>query len=255
MKSRSNERNLNGSAAPGMGPILSMENVSRMHGSGHTQVLALSEVSLRVHPGELVAIMGPSGSGKSTLLTLAGGLDIPSSGTVEIEGQNVASLDRRALAHLRRRRVGYVFQQYNLVDGLTALENISLPLELDGTAPKEAMALARHVLDHVGLADRADHFPEDLSGGEQQRVAIARATVGDRLLILADEPTGALDTITGESVMHLLRDHTSRGGAAVLVTHDARLAAWAHRIVSLRDGRMVGESALDSAELLLERSV
>lgn len=235
-----------------MTPLLKMTNVSRTHGFGHTQVLALSNVSLALHPGELIAIMGPSGSGKSTLLTLAGGLDAPTAGTVEVGGQNVASLNRRALAHLRRRRIGYVFQQFNLIDGLTALENVALPLELDGMNAKEATSAAVRALANVGLTERADHFPQDLSGGEQQRVAIARATVGEREIILADEPTGALDTVTGDTVMHLLRDHTSRGGGAVLVTHDARLAAWAHRIISLRDGQMVGESVADSAELLLE---
>jgi putative ABC transport system ATP-binding protein len=235
-----------------MTPLLQMNNVSRIHGAGHTQVVALSNVSFELQPGELVAIMGPSGSGKSTLLALAGGLDAPTAGTVEIGGQNVASLKRRSLAHLRRRRVGYVFQQFNLIDGLTALENVALPLELDGVSAKDATSAAVRALASVGLTERADHFPQDLSGGEQQRVAIARATVGERELILADEPTGALDTVTGDSVMHLLRDHTSRGGGAVLVTHDARLAAWAHRIISLRDGRLVGESIADSAELLLE---
>jgi putative ABC transport system ATP-binding protein len=143
---------------------------------------------------------------------------------------------------MRRRRIGYVFQQLNLIEGLTAAENVSLPLELDGTGRRDARNAALHALEQVAMAELADRFPQELSGGEQQRVAIARATVGDRSLLLADEPTGALDSVTGEMILRLLRDHCERGRSAVLVTHDARFAAWAHRVVFLRDGRIIDET-------------
>lgn len=225
-----------------MNDVLELRGVSRVHGAGHTQVQALIDASLRVRGGELVAIMGPSGSGKTTLLSLAGGLDHPTVGSVFVEGADLASLSVTDLAKLRRRRVGYVFQQFNLIEGLTAAENVSLPLELDGARRREAHETALRALDRVGLADLADRFPDDLSGGEQQRTAIARATVGDRILLLADEPTGALDSITGEAVLRLMRSHCDGGGSGVLVTHDARFAAWADRIVFLRDGRIVDET-------------
>lgn len=239
-----------------MTPTLELRAASRSHGSGHVRVDALSEVSLKVDAGTLVAVMGPSGSGKTTLLSLAGGLDRPTSGEVLVEGTSLEQLTVGQLASLRRRRIGYVFQQFNLIEGLTAVENVSIPLELDGVARREATVVALAALEIMGLSDFANRFPDELSGGEQQRVAIARAVVGDRILLLADEPTGALDTMTGESVMRLMRGHCERGGAGVLVTHDARLAAWADRVVFLRDGRIVDqtespngpEQLLDSVE-------
>jgi putative ABC transport system ATP-binding protein len=200
-------------------------------------------VSLAVAPGELVAVMGPSGSWKTTLLSLAGGLDAPSSGQVVVEGTDLSTIGVAALARLRRRRIGYVFQQLNLIDGLTAAENVSLPLELDGVDRRTARRQALSTLEGLGLRDLADRFPEALSGGEQQRVAVARAVVGDRILLLADEPTGALDSITGEAVLRLLRAHCDAGGSGVLVTHDSRMAAWADHIVFLRDGRVVDRTA------------
>jgi putative ABC transport system ATP-binding protein len=190
----------------------------------------------------MVAVMGPSGSGKTTLLSLAGGLDRPTSGEVLVEGIALAGMTVSELATLRRRRVGYVFQQFNLIDGLTAVENVSIPLELDGVSRRKATSVAMQALDDLGLTELAGRFPDELSGGEQQRVAIARAVVGDRVLLLADEPTGALDTVTGESVLRLMRRHCEDGGAGVLVTHDARLAAWADRVVFLRDGRIIDET-------------
>jgi putative ABC transport system ATP-binding protein len=199
----------------------------------------LVDVDLSVVSGELVAVMGPSGSGKTTLLSLAGGLDRPTSGEVLVDGQRLAQMSVSELARLRRRRVGYVFQQYNLIDGLTAVENVSIPLELDGVGRRDATVVAMQALDLMGLSDLAHRFPDELSGGEQQRTAIARAVVGERVLLLADEPTGALDTVTGESVLRLMRTHCESGGAGVLVTHDARLAAWADRVVFLRDGRVI----------------
>lgn len=225
-----------------MTTLVQLEGAARWFGSGHTEVVALHPTDLSVAAGELVAIMGPSGSGKTTLLSLVGGLDRPSRGRVLVEGQDVGGLNARGLAILRRRTVGYVFQDLNLLAGLTARENVSLPLELDGRPPREARAAAQATLDSVGLGSLAERFPDDLSGGEQQRVAIARALVGGRRILLTDEPTGALDSITGESVMRLLRSHCNEGGTAILVTHDAAHAAWADRVVFLRDGRVVDEA-------------
>ena len=222
-----------------MTPTLEMRGVTRVHGRGHVRVDALVDAHLVVEPGMLTAVMGPSGSGKTTLLSLAGGLDWPTSGEILIQGVPVAHMTRSELAKLRRRRVGYVFQQFNLIEGLTAAENVSLPLELDGVGRREATTAALAALDEMGLLELKGRWPDELSGGEQQRVAIARAIVGDRTLLLADEPTGALDTVTGESVLRLMRRHCERGGAGVLVTHDARLAAWADEVVFLRDGRIV----------------
>jgi len=222
--------------------IIQMTGVTRIHGTGHVAVEALSNVSLSVAPGELVAVMGPSGSGKSTLLSIAGGLDRQTSGSVVVDGVELGALSPSELARLRRRRIGYVFQSFNLIDGLTAAENVSLPLELDGVHAREARRAAIAALSTVGLADLAGRLPDQLSGGEQQRVAIARAIVGERVLLLADEPTGALDSVTGESVLRLMRDHCDRGCGAIFVTHDARFAAWADRVAFLRDGRLVDES-------------
>jgi putative ABC transport system ATP-binding protein len=219
--------------------VLDIEQVSRVYGSGATAVRALDGVSMRVRAGELVAVMGPSGSGKSTLLSLAGGLDRASMGAVRVEGVELGGLAAGQLAALRRQRIGYVFQDFNLVSGLTAAENVALPRELDGVRARSARREALAALDQVGIADLADRFPDELSGGQQQRTAIARALVGERRLVLADEPTGALDSATGESVLALLRERCDRGAAGVLVTHEPRHAAWADRIVFLRDGRLV----------------
>jgi len=232
--------------------VLELRDVHRTHGTGNTAVHALRGVSLGVAPGELVAVMGPSGSGKSTLLNLAGGLDRPSRGDVVVEGSVLGRLGRRELAAVRRRRVGYVFQDLNLLPSLTAAENVALPLELDGQRPRRIRGLALVALEEVGLADLADRFPDEMSGGQQQRVAIARALIGDRRLVLADEPTGALDSHTGEAVLKLLRARVDTGAAGVLVTHEARHAAWADRIVFLRDGEIVDTSGpLTTAEALL----
>jgi putative ABC transport system ATP-binding protein len=225
------------------GPLLDVRGVSKSYGSGVAEVHALDQVDLAVDRGELVAIMGPSGSGKSTLLTIAGSLEEPTSGEVLVGGESLTTMSRRDRARLRRRAVGYVFQEFNLLAGLTAAENVALPLELDGTGARAARNVALAALDDLGLTDRADAYPDDLSGGERQRVAIARAVVGDRRLMLADEPTGALDTVNGEGVMRLLRAACHRGVAGVVVTHDAQLAAWADRVVFLRDGRVVDQTA------------
>jgi len=187
--------------------------------------------------------MGPSGSGKSTLLTIAGSLEDPTSGEVLVGGAALAEMSRNAKARLRRRAVGYVFQDFNLLPGLTAAENVALPLELDGVAARTARAAGLAALDGLGLGERASRFPDELSGGERQRVAIARAVVGDRRLLLADEPSGALDSVNAEDVMRLLHDACKRGVAAVVVTHDAQLASWADRVVFLRDGRVVDQTS------------
>ena len=225
-----------------MTTLVELDGAARRFGSGHTEVTALHPTSLAVQAGELLAVMGPSGSGKTTLLSLVGGLDKPSEGRVIVDGLDVGAMKPKQLAILRRRTVGYVFQDLNLLAGLTARENVSIPLELDGRPIGEARAAAQGVLQSVGLGELADRYPDDLSGGEQQRVAIARALVGGRQILLADEPTGALDSMTGESVMRLLRAHADGGGTAILVTHDAAHAAWADRVVFLRDGRMVDEA-------------
>jgi putative ABC transport system ATP-binding protein len=232
--------------------ILDVRDVHRVHGTGPTAVHALRGVSLGVEPGELVAVMGPSGSGKSTLLNLAGGLDRPIRGEVVVEGVTLANCSRRRLAALRRRGIGYVFQDLNLLAALTAAENVSLPLELDGVRVRQARRLALAALSDVDLDGSGDRFPDQLSGGQQQRVAIARALVGDRRLVLADEPTGALDSQTGEAVLRLLRSKVDGGAAGVLVTHEARHAAWADRVVFLRDGVVVDTSGpADQPEQLL----
>jgi putative ABC transport system ATP-binding protein len=226
-------------------PILTMEQVGRVHGDGHTAVTALAEVTLEIRPGELVAVTGRSGSGKSTLLNLAGGLDRPTTGSVTVDGVDLASHSVTQLAELRRRRIGIVFQHGNLLPTLSAVENIALPLELDGVSPKQAKQAAIDALEAVEGAAFAERFPDELSGGEQQRVAIARGLIGDRGLLLADEPTGALDEVTGERMLTLLRAACDRGAAALLVTHDPAQAAWADRVVRLRDGSV--ESIVESA--------
>jgi putative ABC transport system ATP-binding protein len=222
--------------------MLEMRSVFKTFGEGETEVHALSNIDVTVDPGTLVAVMGSSGSGKSTLLTIAGSLEEPTRGEVFIGGESLMRMSRNAQARLRRRSIGYVFQDYNLLPGLTAVENVSLPLELDGISAKRAQAAGMAALEELGLADRAPHYPNELSGGERQRVSIARAVVGDRKLLLADEPSGALDSTNGEAVMRLVLTACRRGVAAVVVTHDAQLASWADRVVFLRDGRVVDQT-------------
>jgi putative ABC transport system ATP-binding protein len=235
-----------------MSEVLSIRGVTKTYGSGAGEVAALRGVDLTVDEGELVAIMGPSGSGKSTLLTIAGTLEDPTSGEVLICGTDVAGMSFDAQARVRRRSIGFVFQDLNLLAGLSAAENVAMPLELDGVGARTARTAALALLDELGLVDRVTHFPDDLSGGERQRVAIARAMIGKRRLLLADEPTGALDSSNGEAVMRLLRDTCKRGMAGVMVTHDARLASWADRVVFIRDGRIVDQTVTPAgAESLL----
>ena len=234
--------------------VLEVRDVHRTHGSGDTAVHALKGVTLTVRAGELVAVMGPSGSGKSTLLNLAGGLDRPTQGEIAVDGTVLGRCSRRALAALRRRRIGYVFQDLNLLASLTAAENVALPLELDRMPAAKARRQALAALSEVDLDGYGHRFPDELSGGQQQRVAIARALIGERQLVLADEPTGALDSGTGEAVLRLLRSKVDGGAAGVLVTHEARHAAWADRVVFLRDGVVVDTSGpLDQPEELLTK--
>ena len=225
-----------------MTSALELRQVSKIYGSGPSEVHALTEVDLTVERGELVAVMGPSGSGKSTLLTIAGSLEEATSGQVFVEGIDLAGVSRGERARMRRRSIGYVFQDFNLLQGLTALENVTLPLELDGVPSKAARVTALEAMEELDVADRASRYPDELSGGERQRVAIARAIVGERELLLADEPTGALDSMNGEAVMRLLRAATQRGVAGVVVTHEAQLASWADRVVFLRDGHVVDQT-------------
>ena len=232
--------------------VLELRDVSKVYGEGAGRVEALRQVHLTVEAGGMVAVMGPSGSGKSTLLTIAGSLEEPTSGEVEIGGAALSRMSRNDRARLRRRTVGYVFQDFNLLPGLTVAENVALPLELDGVGARKARVAAEQALDGLGLGDRASRFPSELSGGERQRVAIARAVVGDRRLLLADEPSGALDSVNAEAVMRLIHEACKRGVAAVVVTHDAQLASWADRVVFLRDGRVVDQTApLPGPESLL----
>ena len=234
--------------------FLKLRRVSKSYGEGAAEVRAISDVDLAVECGSLVAVMGPSGSGKSTLLTIAGSLEEPTSGEVLIDGAPLQEMSRNDKARLRRRTIGYVFQDFNLLAGLTAVENVCLPLELDGLSARKAQVVGRAALEQLGLADRARHYPDQLSGGERQRVAIARAIVGERRLLLADEPSGALDSTNGEAVMRMILGACKQGVAAVVVTHDAQLASWADRVVFLRDGRVVDQTVPPpTPEALIER--
>lgn len=214
---------------------LELQNISRTFGEGPRRVSALNDVSLAIQPGELVAIMGPSGSGKSTLLNVAGLLQKATRGQVLIDGANASDLNAKRAAATRRRHIGVIFQNYNLVPTLTVGENVGLPLELDGKTDRQAVAIA---LAEVGLEGFDDRFPEEISGGQAQRVAIARALIGPRKILLADEPTGALDTSTGDAVLRVLRQRIDSGAAGLLVTHEPRFAAWADRTIMLRDGEI-----------------
>ncbi|MDE3087188.1 MAG: ABC transporter ATP-binding protein [Acidobacteriota bacterium] len=232
--------------------FLELRHVTKVYGDGSSEVRALDDVSLGVDRGGLVAVMGPSGSGKSTLLTIAGSLEEPSGGEVVIDGHSLSEMSHNDKARLRRRTIGYVFQDFNLLPGLTAAENVSLPLELDGTGARRARTAALEALERLGLVERAGHFPDQLSGGERQRVAIARAVVGERRLLLADEPSGALDSANSEAVMRMILAACKTGVAAMVVTHDAQLAAWADRVVFLRDGTVVDQTVPPpSAEALI----
>jgi len=234
-----------------MSSALELHRVSHEYVSGSVVTSALTDIDITIPAGTMVAIVGASGSGKSTLLKLAGGLETPTAGQVIVEGMPIRSFGDARLAMLRRRSVGYIFQEYNLIPSLTVAENVSLPLELDGVTATAARTAALTQLDAVGIVELADRLPDQLSGGEQQRTAIARAIVGDRTLVLADEPTGALDSLTGESVMRLLRHRCMAGHTVVFATHNVAHAAWADLVLYLRDGRLVDQTCRVDADSLL----
>ncbi len=238
-----------------VGPVVSLRDLTRVHGTGEAEVRALVGVSLDVAAGELVAIMGPSGSGKTTLLSLTGGLDSPTAGDVVVEGVHLSGLSKRGLAKLRRTRIGYVFQDYNLIPALTAAENVALPLELDGARSGTARKLAGAALAEVGLEGLGTRFPDEMSGGQRQRTAIARALVGERRLVLADEPTGALDSQTSEAVLRVLRKRCDDGAAGILVTHEPRYAAYADRTIFLRDGKIVDSTGRPTSAVIATSTI
>jgi putative ABC transport system ATP-binding protein len=240
--------------------IIEAQGLTRIYGSGETAVVALDHVDLAIEPGELAAVMGPSGCGKSTLLHLLGGLDKPTSGSVLFDGQDIAKLDDNTLTTLRRRRMGFVFQFFNLIPVLSSTENAALPLVLDGVAAGRANAKANEWLTRFGLGERLRNRPDQLSGGQQQRVAMARALVAEPALILADEPTGNLDSKSAEEIAELLKQVASEyGRSVVMVTHDARTAAHADRILLMKDGRIVdtvrgsGQHSAEQAADLVKR--
>jgi putative ABC transport system ATP-binding protein len=226
--------------------VIQAKQLTKVYGEGPTQVTALDRVDLSVNPGEFVAVMGPSGCGKSTLLHLLGGLDRPTEGSVAIDGRDPTDLSDVELTELRRRKIGFVFQFFNLIPVLNAVENAALPITLDGMRPAEARAKAVEWLTRVGLGDRQGHRPDQLSAGQQQRVAISRALVAEPALVLADEPTGNLDSRASDEIAALLRQVANEWGrAVVMVTHDPRIAAYADRIIFLKDGAIVDETVLE----------
>jgi putative ABC transport system ATP-binding protein len=226
--------------------LITAENLTKVYGSGDTAVTALDHISLSIEAGEFVAVMGPSGCGKSTLLHLLGGLDRPSAGRVVIDGQPINELSDDNLTKLRRRKIGFVFQFYNLIPVMDATENAALPVTLDGTNPAKAMAKAKEWLEKVGLGNRLKNRPDQLSGGQQQRVAVARALVAEPSVVLADEPTGNLDSHASDEIAALLRQVANEWGrAVVMVTHDAHVASYADRIIFLKDGAIVAEQQPD----------
>jgi putative ABC transport system ATP-binding protein len=236
-------------------PIISTQNLTKIFGSGTTAITALDQVNVSVDNGEFVAIMGPSGCGKSTLLHLLGGLDRPTSGKVIIEGTPIEEMKDDQLTELRRRKIGFVFQFFNLIPVLNALENAALPVTLDGVKPAEAQKKAAEWLERFGLSDRQTSRPDQLSGGQQQRVAIARALAAEPSLVLADEPTGNLDTRSGDEIAGLLRGVAKQyGRTVIMVTHDPRIAAYADRIIFLKDGRIVDETRLET-KLPIEQKI
>jgi ABC-type lipoprotein export system ATPase subunit len=227
-----------------VGPVLRTHALEKQYGQGAGRVHALAAVELEVASGETLAVMGPSGCGKSTLLHLLGGLERPSAGEVWLAGRRIDHLSEKALARLRRHAIGFVFQAFHLLDELTALENVELPALLAGRSPRTARRRAAELLERVGLAERARHLPSVLSGGERQRVAIARALSNEPLVVLADEPTGNLDSAATLDVLRLLDDLRTTGQTLLIVTHDARVAATADRLISMRDGAFVEETRL-----------
>ncbi len=234
-------------AAPSTDDIVVMDEIRKVYDTGKVKVEALKGVSFTIRKGEFVAIVGPSGSGKSTLMNLLGCLDTPTSGTYRLAGEMVAGLTRDALADVRNRRVGFVFQAFNLLPQISALENVEMPLLFGGVSPKERRVRATELLTKVGLGDRLDHKPTELSGGQMQRVAVARALAMKPDMLLADEPTGNLDSTSGSDIMGLFTELWSAGGTLVVITHDMTLARRASRIIEVHDGRILKDSAREAA--------
>ncbi|MFI7537895.1 ABC transporter ATP-binding protein [Streptosporangium sp. NPDC049376] len=224
--------------------VVRARGLVKTHGQGQSRVRAVDEVDLEVPQGQTLTVMGPSGCGKSTLLHLLGGLERPTGGEVWVAGRRVDTLSERALARMRRRSVGFVFQAFHLVEELSAAENVELPALLAGRSRRQARRCANLLLERVGLADRARHLPSQLSGGQRQRVAIARALANEPLVVLADEPTGNLDTAATLDVLRIFEELRSAGQTLVIVTHDERVAAMADRLVSMRDGMFVDDTRL-----------
>ncbi|MCI0520071.1 MAG: ABC transporter ATP-binding protein [Chloroflexi bacterium] len=238
--------------------LVEAHNLTKIYGAGDTAVTALDQVSFEVEPGEFVAVMGPSGCGKSTLLHLLAGLDQPTQGSVRIGGRNLSEMNDQEVTRLRRQKIGLVFQFFNLIPVLSALENVALPIHLDGVQPAEARRRSAGWLEKTGMSDRLAHRPDQLSGGQQQRVAVARALAAEPQLILADEPTGNLDTRSGEDVARLLQQVSREWGRAIImVTHDPHIAAYAQRIIFLKDGRITEQTILENhssgAELVADK--
>lgn len=224
-------------------PLVELKNLTKIYNSGENEVRALSNISLCINEGEFVAIIGQSGSGKSTLMNMLGCLDLPDSGEYLLEGENVAHIPEETLAHIRNRRIGFIFQGFNLISSLNALENVELPLIYRGIRTKERYQLAYNALDRVGIANRIKHHPSQLSGGQQQRVAIARAIAAKPPILLADEPTGNLDSASGYEVMSILQDLHKEGKTVILITHDNSIASMADRIIRIVDGHIVEDTA------------
>jgi putative ABC transport system ATP-binding protein len=229
------------------GTIIRMSNIRKVYDTGKIKVEALKGIDLDIYPGEFVAIVGPSGSGKSTLMNLLGCLDTPSDGTYQIGGDNVAGVTRDELAEIRNRRVGFVFQSFNLLPHLSALENVELPMLFGGVPPKQRRSRATELLEKVGLGDRVDHKPTELSGGQMQRVAIARSLAMNPDILLADEPTGNLDTSSGTDIMSIFNELWQSGRTLIIITHDPALARRASRVVEIRDGRITSDTRNEAA--------
>ena len=225
------------------GSIIHMADIRKVYDTGKVKVEALKGIDLEIHAGEMVAIVGPSGSGKSTLMNLVGCLDTPTSGHYELAGDNIGGVTRDQLAEIRNRRVGFVFQNFNLLPHISAVENVEMPMLFGGVSPRERRKRASELLDRVGLGERLDHKPTELSGGQMQRVAIARALSMDPDIVLADEPTGNLDSTSGSDIMTLFTDLWQQGRTLVIITHDLALAKRASRIVEIHDGRVTSDRA------------
>lgn len=236
-------------------PLIEFKDVSKIYNMGDTVVRAADQINFKINKGEFIAIVGQSGSGKSTCMNIIGCLDVPSEGEYFLAGKNVGQLDKNELAEIRNEMLGFIFQQYNLLPKLNLVENVEVPLMYAGVSKSKRRKLAKDVLDRVGLIDKAKNLPNQLSGGQQQRVSIARALVGNPSVILADEPTGALDSKTGLEVLGILQDLHKRGNTVVLITHDNSIAATAQRIIRLEDGRVVYDGSVDNSDAFVSPNI